>query len=940
VELEKLRLTFEADTGSAAANLKTLEKMILAQVRAMNAATNASKEHESVSARQIAMAAQVAAKAAQTSLAMTEQAKRTAASSKAFQSQVAQMTRSATANARAASESAGYAARLAATKRMTDAVTASAAKYDQVMRGGLNNALAQTASHTAALTEKKKKLIDVLFGAAQKAFFFGSVLGHVGSAFQRVFSLVEDAARTNSAKRYFEDAGKSLDHLRQVSNNMMSDSDLMKKANLADSMGLDNGTFDNLIKVAQAAATKTGQSFDHMFDSIVLGTARSSRLLLDNLGIIVNVGEANRKYAAQAIKDNRAKGMSIDAVVESMSAEAKQLAFLEEMQRATVDQLAQFEKLGAGGAATFDQFAAAVSNLKTAVGTGLIPIFSDLLGTLTRIMQRITSILSADLSDMQKDATGYTFAGKTVSAVRPLSGGVVEKDAAQVVNEFKRIGTQIATELARSGLLLKDGSNLRDDGTLAFVEAGQDVTEATRQSIISSNKLIATFNAFNQKFQMVVKKAGGGAKPLFGEDPPGGGGKGGKGRLDGEEEIPFSQISRMYDPGTLSGKWAADAAKQREEFKKTQAEMAKKLTDDMQGLWDLWQDAWAAAAKDRIGAAKDFLTERSSGAMLGGGGDQNFADRQQLARDQRAWEDQRAASGVDTAASIAGAAQSGKGEDVIKVVSSVIGAALGGPALGLALGNLLGPLLGPLEGLADIAVGLMDGLGLLLKHGVEPFLSVLSLLEDPLRQLLASVGLLIGAALRPLIPLFTYLVGIVALVITAVAGIVTVLAPFIELIAELAFMFATLTGTGWLNFFAGGADAMAVFVSAMKWASDSILTAAIGANNSMVEMVRSIGRALKNDYLKGWGNKLTLQDFEMPSEPPPEGGNDDALDENTRALRDLARELHNLPSGYKGSAAMYNASDNEAGRTNRNVIRESAKDRTNNLMPRILNPFR
>ena len=90
---------------------------------------------------------------------------------------------------------------------------------------------------------------------------------------------------------------KLLEDLQAASFGTIDSLELMKKANQAAFLGLDISRLDDLLKVAKGAAQATGQSFEFMFDSIVLGIGRQSKLILDNLGILVSVEEANEKFA-------------------------------------------------------------------------------------------------------------------------------------------------------------------------------------------------------------------------------------------------------------------------------------------------------------------------------------------------------------------------------------------------------------------------------------------------------------------------------------------------------------------------------------------------------------------------------------------------------------------------------------------------------------------
>lgn len=108
---------------------------------------------------------------------------------------------------------------------------------------------------------------------------------------------------TDSFDRMVESAGKSADvfrnELRQASRGTISDLQLMTKTNQAlILLGKESvSEIPKLIQIARASAKATGESVDFLFDSIVLGLGRQSKMILDNLGIMVSVEDANKKYA-------------------------------------------------------------------------------------------------------------------------------------------------------------------------------------------------------------------------------------------------------------------------------------------------------------------------------------------------------------------------------------------------------------------------------------------------------------------------------------------------------------------------------------------------------------------------------------------------------------------------------------------------------------------
>lgn len=124
---------------------------------------------------------------------------------------------------------------------------------------------------------------------------------------QGIKNLSEMAAKaegvTDSFNLMVESAGLAADvfrkELRDASRGTISDLKLMTKTNQAMILlGKDSvKEIPKLIEIARASAKATGESVDFLFDSIVLGLGRSSKMILDNLGIVFSAEKANEKYA-------------------------------------------------------------------------------------------------------------------------------------------------------------------------------------------------------------------------------------------------------------------------------------------------------------------------------------------------------------------------------------------------------------------------------------------------------------------------------------------------------------------------------------------------------------------------------------------------------------------------------------------------------------------
>lgn len=120
-------------------------------------------------------------------------------------------------------------------------------------------------------------------------------------------------------------AGKSsrtlVESLKVASRGMVAESDLMAASGKALLMNIPAEKIADLMNIAAATSRMTGQTITQAFDDITLGVARQSRMILDNLGIIVDVDAANEKYAqtlgktAAALTDAEKKQAFMNAVL-------------------------------------------------------------------------------------------------------------------------------------------------------------------------------------------------------------------------------------------------------------------------------------------------------------------------------------------------------------------------------------------------------------------------------------------------------------------------------------------------------------------------------------------------------------------------------------------------------------------------------------------------
>lgn len=228
-----------------------------------------------------------------------------------------------------------------------------------------------------------KKLNDETGGLSKSLTAAAAAAGAFASVWKS-FNIAEQSSGAAQAAKVFKALGGNIDELRRSVGGMVSDAEIIKKANLAQTMGINTKTFKALAQGAQAAAAKTGQAFDFMFDSIITGTARQSKLILDNLGIMVNMAKVS-KEAAKIVAQGGAK--SLEA--------AKNIAFQNEVMAAAARMAEEVRTSGAKLVNEFGKFRASVANASDAVGEMLAPAFTMILERLTPVIDSIRDVAAA-----------------------------------------------------------------------------------------------------------------------------------------------------------------------------------------------------------------------------------------------------------------------------------------------------------------------------------------------------------------------------------------------------------------------------------------------------------------------------------------------------------------------------------------------------------------
>tara|TARA_R110002020_G_C16271113_1_gene771120 strand:- start:1 stop:1581 length:1581 start_codon:yes stop_codon:yes gene_type:complete len=178
-----------------------------------------------------------------------------------------------------------------------------------------------------------KKSFAAIGGAIAAAFSIQAIANFTASS-------VKLGSQTISLERSFRNLGKavnfndeSLGKFRKATDGTVSDVDLMIQANNAMLLGIveNDDAFAELIDNAQRLSKAVGQDALFGIESLTTGIGRQSKLMLDNLGIVLDTNLAYEKFAeanGKAVKDldeNERKQAFIQAALQSTAEKVAQL---------------------------------------------------------------------------------------------------------------------------------------------------------------------------------------------------------------------------------------------------------------------------------------------------------------------------------------------------------------------------------------------------------------------------------------------------------------------------------------------------------------------------------------------------------------------------------------------------------------------------------------
>lgn len=198
-------------------------------------------------------------------------------------------------------------------------------------------------------------------------------------------AFVKEASKVQSMETAFntlagatEDSSAALQKLKDATGGTMNEFDLFQQANNAMILGVSKNSDEmaEMFDVAQRLGRALGRDTKSSVESLITGIGRQSRLMLDNIGIIVKADEAYEAYADKL-------GVTTDELTDVQKKQAFLNATMESA-RAKVESLGD-ETVNAQD--SFDALTATLSNAAVELGDRATPAFEKLANTINNLFK-------------------------------------------------------------------------------------------------------------------------------------------------------------------------------------------------------------------------------------------------------------------------------------------------------------------------------------------------------------------------------------------------------------------------------------------------------------------------------------------------------------------------------------------------------------------------
>jgi len=211
------------------------------------------------------------------------------------------------------------------------------------------------------------------------AFSFTSVAGKYSSVLDSFKSMTQGMGveAVDFQNKIAEATGGQIDNLTILQNATKGLSLIGKDA--FNNFGND---FVKMAALSKKAARATGQDVDFMFESLVTGIARESKLILDNLGVSLDITKAKEDYAE-----------SLGKTSSELTASESKHAVLNATMKQLEDTYGKVAISAGGFSGAWQELTTFFTNSRIEIGQKLEPVLADLTKSLTKLGKEIIPVI-------------------------------------------------------------------------------------------------------------------------------------------------------------------------------------------------------------------------------------------------------------------------------------------------------------------------------------------------------------------------------------------------------------------------------------------------------------------------------------------------------------------------------------------------------------------
>ena len=198
------------------------------------------------------------------------------------------------------------------------------------------------------------------------------------------------AAKVESMGRAFdtlsggsENASIAMDKLKQATDGTMSQFDLFQQANNAMILGVSRNSDEmaEMFDIAQRLGRALGRDTASSVESLITGIGRQSRLMLDNIGIIVKADEAYEAYARE-----------LKTTADNLTDAEKKQAFLSATMESARGKVSSLGEEVLVSQDSFDRLSAAVDDTTVALGDKFKDAFAGVADSIADFLTKTQEI--------------------------------------------------------------------------------------------------------------------------------------------------------------------------------------------------------------------------------------------------------------------------------------------------------------------------------------------------------------------------------------------------------------------------------------------------------------------------------------------------------------------------------------------------------------------